>query len=199
MTKRRLIQAGCGILIVALLGTALWWLWDQKYYVFARNFREVEPGRIYAGGYQHPGPLRRIIERNRIKTVLSLANLEDAFDADEVRMLRDAGVRLVRLPLPQHVDDDERLDAVDEAVAILSDPANQPIYVHCWGGRHRTGVAIAVHRLRNCGWTEERAMHELLHYGGASEGATWPTRVVHQYAQRIKDMAANGSAATAPR
>ena len=30
---------------------------------------------------------------------------------------------------------------------IVNDPASQPVYVHCVGGRHRTGVMTAAYRI----------------------------------------------------
>lgn len=37
--------------------------WKLRYHFLERNFREVIPGQIYAGGYQHTIPLMRILER----------------------------------------------------------------------------------------------------------------------------------------
>jgi len=34
-----------------------------------------------------------------------------------------------------------------EFLKIVNDPAQQPVYVHCVGGRHRTGVMTAVYRM----------------------------------------------------
>ena len=53
------------------------WAWDHRDYWFANNFRAVEPGRIYAGGHQYPIPLKRILQRHHIKTVLSLRRVDD--------------------------------------------------------------------------------------------------------------------------
>jgi hypothetical protein len=43
--------------------------------------------------------------------------------------------------------------------------SENPIYTHCMGGRHRTGVLIAVLRVTDCGWTVEQAIKEMLRYG----------------------------------
>jgi hypothetical protein len=189
MLKLHLTRVAWISFAFAVLAGAIWWLCENRYYYLARNFREVEPGRIYAGGYQHPRPMRRIIDRHRIKTVLSLAWVGEANEVEEDRTMAEAGVPLVRMWLPQHVADDERLDAVGDAVAFMTDLANQPIYVHCWGGRHRTGVVVGVYRLRHCGWSEETALRELLRYGGDEEGATWPTRLLREYARQARDVA----------
>jgi protein tyrosine/serine phosphatase len=43
-------------------------------------------------------------------------------------------------------------------------PANAPVYVHCQGGRHRTGVMTAIYRMTDDGWTPERAFAEMKQY-----------------------------------
>jgi tyrosine-protein phosphatase SIW14 len=47
---------------------------------------------------------------------------------------------------------------------LVNDPANQPVYVHCQGGRHRTGVMTAVYRMTKDGWTADRAFAEMKQY-----------------------------------
>ena len=47
---------------------------------------------------------------------------------------------------------------------IVDNPANQPVYVHCVGGRHRTGVMTAVYRMTQDGWTPDQAFREMKQY-----------------------------------
>ena len=47
---------------------------------------------------------------------------------------------------------------------LVNDPANGPVYVHCKGGRHRTGAMTAVYRITHDGWTAEQAFEEMLKY-----------------------------------
>ena len=49
-------------------------------------------------------------------------------------------------------------------LALVNDPANQPVYVHCAGGRHRTGVMTAAYRMSIDGWTSDRAFKEMKSY-----------------------------------
>lgn len=39
------------------------------------------------------------------------------------------------------------------------------IFTHCRGGRHRTGVLVAVYRVTDCGWTRQQAFEEMMKYG----------------------------------
>jgi protein tyrosine/serine phosphatase len=47
---------------------------------------------------------------------------------------------------------------------LVNDPANQPVYVHCAGGRHRTGVMTAIYRMSGEGWTADKAFQEMKQY-----------------------------------
>jgi tyrosine-protein phosphatase SIW14 len=38
------------------------------------------------------------------------------------------------------------------------------VFVHCQGGRHRTGVMTAVYRMTKDGWTADRAYQEMKQY-----------------------------------
>ncbi len=50
---------------------------------------------------------------------------------------------------------------MDAFLAVVNDPASQPVYVHCVGGRHRTGVMTAVYRMTNHGLTGRQAFEEM--------------------------------------
>ena len=43
---------------------------------------------------------------------------------------------------------------------IVSDPANQPVLVHCRNGVDRTGYMLGLYRIEADGWSPERAARE---------------------------------------
>ena len=47
---------------------------------------------------------------------------------------------------------------------LVNDPNNWPVYVHCKGGRHRTGALTAIYRITHDGWTAEQAFGEMKRY-----------------------------------
>ena len=51
-----------------------------------------------------------------------------------------------------------------EFLKDVDDPANGVVYVHCAGGRHRTGSMIAVYRMTHDGWTADQAFQEMKRY-----------------------------------
>lgn len=130
-----------------------------------RNFHVVREGALYRSGQLSPAALERVIETHRIRTVVTLRPLRDAeakSDAWEEEACRARGIRHVRIPLTQAEDGSEPLEPVSHAfLAVMDDPANHPVLVHCLAGRDRTGVACAVYRIEYDRWPPERAVDEM--------------------------------------
>lgn len=72
---------------------------------------------------------------------------------------------------------------------LVNDPANAPVYVHCKGGRHRTGALTAVYRITRDGWTAEQAFDEMKKYDfndGFFGGPRDQKRFVFEFYQQYK-------------
>ena len=96
-----------------------------------------------------------------VKTVIDLTGGSDA-QAEEQRLVESAGMKFHRIPLT--TSDRPPEVAVSEFLKIVTDPANGPVYVHCQGGRHRTGVMTAVYRMTQDGWNADHAYSEMKEY-----------------------------------
>jgi uncharacterized protein (TIGR01244 family) len=95
-----------------------------------------------------------------VKTLINLTS--DDADASEQSMAERAGMKYVQIPMTtRDVPTDAQLA---EFLSIVNDPANQPVYVHCVGGRHRTGVMTAAYRMTHDGWSGEKAFAEMKQY-----------------------------------
>jgi protein tyrosine/serine phosphatase len=95
-----------------------------------------------------------------VKTVIDLT--DDDSEASEPSMVKSAGMQSIRIPMNVH-----RVPTPGELsqfLKIVNDPANQPVYVHCVGGRHRTGVMTAAYRMTNDGWSAGKAFSEMKSY-----------------------------------
>ena len=95
-----------------------------------------------------------------IKTVIDLT--EDG-RVDEPRLVERAGMKFYRIPLTTWDRPSEA--AVQQFLKLVNDPGNQPVFVHCQGGRHRTGTMTAVYRITKDRWTADRAYAEMKQYG----------------------------------
>jgi tyrosine-protein phosphatase SIW14 len=120
-------------------------------------------GRInanYFRGQQPEGRDYADLAAAGIKTVIDLQADGDNFD--EAQRVKAAGMTFYRIPMTTHVwPTNEQLA---EFLQIVNDPAQQPVYVHCKGGKHRTGIMTAVYRMELDGWTADRAFQEMKQY-----------------------------------
>jgi protein tyrosine/serine phosphatase len=94
-----------------------------------------------------------------IKTVVDLT--QDG-DASEAGLVEAQGMKLVRVPMTTRVI--PTAQQLAQFLRVVGDAANQPVYVHCQGGRHRTGVMTAIYRMTNDGWDAARAFAEMKQY-----------------------------------
>ena len=120
----------------------------------------VVPGRIIRGAWQRPGPLRRILARERIRTILTLTaiNQDDPKYVDQARVVRETGVEWLFVPIHGSY---ATVEQMGQAVEILADPARQPIFYHCVAGHHRSSQVQAAYRIAHDGWSSSRAWAEV--------------------------------------
>ncbi len=66
-----------------------------------------------------------------------------------------------------HIEMRDDAPPSDRAIQLALEAMRQPgaVYIHCLGGRHRTGLVIACYRLAECGFTKEQAWAEAKRYG----------------------------------
>lgn len=94
-----------------------------------------------------------------VKTVIDLQ--ADGL-AIERQLVESAGMRFFRIPMTTRKAPTS--DDLSQFLQLVNDPANQPVYVHCAGGRHRTGVMTAVYRMTHDGWNSDQAFKEMKQY-----------------------------------
>jgi tyrosine-protein phosphatase SIW14 len=83
-------------------------------------------------------------------------------DPGEMALAQKAGMKWLRIPMTTH--ETPTSEVIAQFLRVVTDPANQPVYVHCQGGRHRTGVMTAVYRMTQEGWTPAQAFAEMKQY-----------------------------------
>jgi protein tyrosine/serine phosphatase len=80
----------------------------------------------------------------------------------EQQMAERAGLKFYRIPLNEMAAPTPEQAA--EFLKLVNDPENQPVFVHCAGGRHRTGTLTAIYRETHDGWTADQAFEEMKRY-----------------------------------
>ena len=92
-----------------------------------------------------------------IKTVVNLRSFHS--DSDEIG---DLGLPCEHIYMKAwHAENED----VVRFLTIVSDPARQPVFVHCQHGADRTGTMCAIYRIVLQGWTREEAIREMTEGG----------------------------------
>jgi protein tyrosine phosphatase (PTP) superfamily phosphohydrolase (DUF442 family) len=121
----------------------------------APNLAEVAPGLWRSAQPDAVG--FKNLRAMGIKTVVSLRRLNSDRPALRGQGLRYRHIRFA----PWHAEEED----VVTFLKIATDPANQPVLVHCQHGADRTGTMVAIYRVYVQGWTMSEAMQELPRFG----------------------------------
>lgn len=119
-----------------------------------KNFGKVN-GHIFRGGQPKEDEYKQLAAVG-IKTVIDLREDAEEFARGGVEL---AGMKYINLRLNA-----KRPPTTEESnlfLRLVNDKENWPVYVHCAGGRHRTGVLVAVYRMEMDGWNAEQAYREM--------------------------------------
>jgi protein tyrosine/serine phosphatase len=94
-----------------------------------------------------------------VKTIIDLTDNSIEYEKPAVEA---AGLRYVNIPM---VDKSApSMDQINEFLKVVDDPETGKFFVHCAGGRHRTGVVGAVYRFHVNNWNLDQALAEMDQY-----------------------------------
>src|SRR3954453_6735252 len=130
----------------------------------------VLPGRIWRGAWQGPWPLRRMIVREGLRTIVTLTaiNRDDPKYVRQERVVRDAGVDWVIVPMR---GSRATLGQMAETAALVAPPRPPPLFFPCVGGPHRSSLVHAAYLVRHRGFSAEGAWREVAALPWARPGA----------------------------
>ncbi|MCX7794185.1 MAG: dual specificity protein phosphatase family protein [Thermodesulfovibrionales bacterium] len=117
-------------------------------------------GQVSEGIFRGAQPLPEgylTLKKMGIKTVINLRN------HSEKEAVEAAGMKSIEIPLS--VLKKTSIEDVNRIIEIISNPENQPVYVHCRHGQDRTGIVIAAYRMRIDGWSLKEAEAEMQAFG----------------------------------
>jgi protein tyrosine phosphatase (PTP) superfamily phosphohydrolase (DUF442 family) len=124
------------------------------------NLHQVDES-LYRGGQPTTAGWARL-KTLGVRTVLNL-RYERPQIAAERREVEAAGLRYFNIPMYGLLRPTNK--QIADALAIIHDPENQPVFVHCVRGADRTGAVVACYRIEQSKWTAERAIQEAMTLG----------------------------------
>jgi protein tyrosine/serine phosphatase len=173
MSQPLRVGLGVGVVVVLIAGPAVLAVHDQYQ---MRNFRVVREGVLYRSGQMTRAGLERAVHDYGIRTVICLRDGLTAADQAEEKYCEKEGIRFVRIP-PSSWGDVGGVVPAEEGLrkfrALLADPKNHPVLVHCFAGVHRTGAYAAIYRMEFEHWSNARAIAELKACGYSNLDDEW--------------------------
>lgn len=99
------------------------------------------------------------LKRFGVKTVIDLRQDKES---QAKNWARERELQYFNIPLTTKRPATE--EQIKYFLKLVDDPVNWPVYVHCKGGRHRTGEMTAIYRITHNGWTANEAYEEMKKY-----------------------------------
>ncbi|REJ78567.1 MAG: hypothetical protein DWQ47_03715 [Acidobacteria bacterium] len=122
--------------------------------VSIKNFGQMDD-RFYRGGQPEREEFQALADMG-ITTVINLRNDPKEFEKETVESL---GMRYVHIPMSDKKYPDEGVDV--EFLRVVDDPDTGKFFVHCRGGKHRTGAIGAVYRFTKYNWNYDQVYSEM--------------------------------------
>jgi protein tyrosine/serine phosphatase len=122
-----------------------------------------------------------------IKTIIDLTDNSREYEQPAVER---AGLKYVNIPMEDKSY--PSMDQINAFLKVVDDPATGKFFVHCAGGRHRTGVVGAVYRFTYDHWTLDQVMAEMNQYEfGSGVGHGKQKAFVNDYWQQLQSKQAS--------
>jgi protein tyrosine phosphatase (PTP) superfamily phosphohydrolase (DUF442 family) len=125
------------------------------------NFDTVAPGLLLRGGQPSEAGLAALSKQG-VKTIIDLRS-DKTLIGMESGEAKDLNLNFYSLPMTGTRSPSKTM--IRRFLGIVSDPATQPVFVHCEEGVDRTGLMVAIYRMETAHWTADKAYREMLKHG----------------------------------
>jgi len=122
-----------------------------------KNFGQMDD-RFFRGGQPKQKDYKDLAQLG-IKTIIDLRDDPEAYEKPIVESL---GMTYVHIPMLGRKYPTS--DATAMFLKTVSDPATGKFFVHCAGGRHRTGAMGALYRFQFYNWNFDQVYKEMKQY-----------------------------------
>ena len=122
-----------------------------------KNFGQMDD-RFFRGGQPKQEEYQQLAALG-VKTVIDLTDDPKSYERPAVEAL---GMRYVNIPMSDSKYPPSA--QIDQFLKLVDDPSTGKFFVHCVGGRHRTGVMGAVYRFNHYHWNFDQVYAEMKNY-----------------------------------
>ncbi|HEU4934279.1 MAG TPA: tyrosine-protein phosphatase [Pyrinomonadaceae bacterium] len=149
--------AASAILSLAAVASAQETTTTETPRVKIKNFGQMDD-RFFRGAQPKEKDYKDLAQLG-IRTIIDLRDDPEAY---EKRMAESLGMTYINIPMIAKKYPTP--EATELFLKTVNDPATGKFYVHCAGGRHRTGVMGAVYRFKFYNWNFDQVYKEMKQY-----------------------------------
>jgi protein tyrosine/serine phosphatase len=143
-----------GLALIAASGCSA--LSTRTFQVDLPNLHQVE--QDFYRGAQPTAEGFRQLRTMGVKTVVSLRTEDVDTQEAERTTVESLGMRWVHIPMRMYWKPSDK--QVLRFLAVVMDPQQRPVFVHCRKGQNRTGLLVAIYRVVAQGWPPKQAFSE---------------------------------------
>jgi len=125
--------------------------------VSIKNFGQMDD-RFFRGAQPKQDEYKELATLG-ITTVIDLQDDPTSYEKQNVEAL---GMKYINIPMSDK--DYPESAKIEQFLKLVNDPSTGKFYVHCAGGRHRTGVMGAVYRFNHYNWNYDQVYAEMKKY-----------------------------------
>jgi len=125
--------------------------------VSIKNFGQMDE-RFFRGGQPKENEYQELAALG-IRTVIDLQDDPTSYEKHDVEAL---GMKYINIPMSDSSYPESA--KIEQFLKLVDDPSTGKFYVHCAGGRHRTGVMGAVYRFNHYNWNYDQVYAEMKKY-----------------------------------
>jgi protein tyrosine/serine phosphatase len=164
-------------LVLVLVGGAVAWVWRDFWF---QRYGVVKEGVLYRSALLGESALREKVREERARTLVNLCDEQAA----DLAVAKSEGIEYVWMPETQVPSE----QAVERFLALVTDPARQPVHLHCEHGVGRTGVMTAIYRVLVEGRPVDDAIAEARRWSlyGSFEDGSDKVEFVRRYVAKAK-------------
>ena len=122
-----------------------------------KNFGQMDD-RFFRGAQPKEQDYKDLAQLG-IRTIIDLRDDPEAY---EKRMAESLGMTYINIPMIEKKYPTP--EATELFLKTVNDPTTGKFFVHCAGGRHRTGVMGAIYRFKFYNWNFEQVYKEMKQY-----------------------------------
>ena len=153
-TSRSSLSVLFAVLALILASSSIAFSQDNRTGIKIKNFGQMD-SRFFRGAQPKQDDYKELAALG-IGTVIDLRDDPTSYEKQSVEA---AGMKYVNIPMSDK--DYPETAKIEQFLKLVDDPSTGKFYVHCAGGRHRTGVMGAVYRFNHYNWNYDQVYAEM--------------------------------------